>query len=306
MDPVLDVDSLRKTYGDTVAVDALSLRVEAGAIFGLIGPNGAGKTTAVECMTGLRTPDAGRVRLLGLDPQRESRALRQRLGMQLQESALPARLTVIEAARLFASFYASAADPDTLIETWGLADRRDTAYADLSGGQKQRLALALALIHDPDVVVLDELSAGLDPQARLEAQRLVRRIRDAGTTVLLVTHFMDEAEALCDRVALMDQGRLVALDTPRALTDRLDADVRVRFTAPEAFDADTLGALDGVTRVRQSGTQVTVYGRDPLLGPVSDALAAQDLAPTDLRAEPTSLEDVFLAATDQPMAAAAA
>jgi ABC-2 type transport system ATP-binding protein len=294
MSAALEVQHLRKTYGDTVAVDDLSFTVNAGEIFGLIGPNGAGKTTAVECATGLRTPDAGRVRLLGMDPHARPRDVRRRLGLQLQEAALPQRLTVAEALDLFASFYPSAPARSGWLERWGLAEQRTTAYADLSGGQKQRLALALALVHDPDVVVLDELSAGLDPRARMEAQQFVRDIGAAGTTVILVTHFMDEAEALCDRVALLDEGRLLALDTPGALTQQLDADVRVRFTTPDAFDPAMLTTLDGVASVQQHHGRVTVYGHDALLSVVTDVLDAHGTRPADLRATPTSLDDVFL------------
>ena len=295
----IDVDGLRKTYGSTVAVNDLSFSVERGEVFGVIGPNGAGKTTAVECMAGLRNPDAGHIRVLGLDPHADERRLRRQMGLQLQESALPDRITVAEAIQLFRSFYRSPVGADALMDRWGLHACRNTAYAALSGGQKQRLALALALVHEPDLVVLDELSAGLDPQARMDAQAHVHTIRERGATVVLVTHFMEEAEALCDRVALIDDGRLVALDTPHALADGLDAEVRVRFTAPQELDLDAVRSLSGVRSVVARGRQVTVYGRDGLLSTVAGLLEEAGPMPPDLRAEPTTLDDAFLALTGE-------
>jgi ABC-2 type transport system ATP-binding protein len=295
----IDVDGLRKTYGSTVAVDDLSFSVTRREVFGVIGPNGAGKTTAVECMAGLREPDAGRIRVLGLDPHADEREVRRKMGLQLQESALPDRITVAEAIELFRSFYRSPVAADALMDRWGLYDCRDTAYTALSGGQKQRLSLALALVHDPELVVLDELSAGLDPQARMEAQAHVRTIRDRGATVVLVTHFMEEAEALCDRVALIDDGRLVALDTPHALAAGLDADVRVRFTAPQDLDVEAVRALSGAQSVVARGRRVTVYGRDGLLSAVAGLLKEAGPVPPDLRAEPTTLDDAFLALTGE-------
>jgi len=304
MPSALEVQHLRKNYGGTTVVDDLSFTVEAGEIFGLIGPNGAGKTTAIECATGVRTPDAGHVRVLGTDPHALPQAVRRRVGLQLQESGLPKRLTVAEAIELFASFYPSAAPQEEWLERWGLAKHHATAYADLSGGQKQRLGLALALVHDPDLVVLDEMFAGLDPRARMESQQRVRSICEQGTTVVLVTHFMDEAEALCDRVALLDEGRCVALGPPNALTNRLGASVRVRFTAPDGFDPETLMGLDRVASVRQNHAQVAVYGHDPLLSAVTKVLDERGRRPSDLRAEPTSLEDVFLRETGTALAPA--
>ncbi|PSQ70108.1 MAG: multidrug ABC transporter ATP-binding protein [Bacteroidetes bacterium QH_1_64_81] len=247
MDAALSIQSLRKTYGSTVAVDDLSLEVESGEIFGLIGPNGAGKTTTVECLLGLRRPDAGSVQVLGMTPQDNPPDLTHRVGAQLQDAALPSRITVAEALKLFGSFYSKTRDPDALLDRWGLADERTTAFEDLSGGQQQRLFVILAFLHDPDLVVLDEISTGLDPEARRDTRDLVRELRADGTTVVLVTHFMDEAQALCDRVALLHEGRCVALDAPAALIDRLDAPYRVRFAAPPAFDPAPLRDADGVT-----------------------------------------------------------
>jgi ABC-2 type transport system ATP-binding protein len=215
---VIEVQGLSKRYGSTLAVDNVSLVVQAGEIFGIIGPNGAGKTTMVECIQGLRRPDAGSVCVLGLDPRRQAKALRQRIGVQLQQAALPDRLRVQEALELYASLYPNSADPQALLAEWGLADKRSSAFASLSGGQRQRLFIALALVGHPEVVVLDELTAGLDPHARRDTWEQIRAVRARGVTVVLVTHFMEEAEQLCDRVAVIDRGRLLTVDTPHALT----------------------------------------------------------------------------------------
>jgi ABC-2 type transport system ATP-binding protein len=300
MSTALSFQSLRKTYDATVAVDDLSLDVKDGEIFGLIGPNGAGKTTAVECALGLRKPDAGTVRVLGMDPQRASASdFYRRVGAQLQEAALPDRLTVREALTLFASFYPATTDRDALLDRWGLSDKRDAAFSSLSGGQKQRLFVALALVHDPDLVVLDEISTGLDPKARRGTRDLLREVQAAGTTVILVTHFMDEAQALCDRVALMYQGRCVACDPPAALVDRLDASYRVRFAAPPAFDPTPLRTVAGVQHVTIEDDRIEIRGGDDLLTTVVRHLADQNVTPDDLHAERATLEDVFLTLTDE-------
>ncbi|WP_434971539.1 ABC transporter ATP-binding protein [Micromonospora peucetia] len=214
---VIEVRNLRKQYGDQVAVADVSLSVDEGEIFGLVGPNGAGKTTTVECVEGLRTPDSGTVRVLGLDPRRDRAAVRQKLGIQLQESQLPDQIKVWEALDLYSSFYPHPADWRALMDELGLAAKRNTVFAKLSGGQKQRLSIALALVGNPSVAILDELTTGLDPQARRDTWELVRQVRDRGVTVVLVTHFMDEAERLCDRLAVVAAGRVVAVDTPRSL-----------------------------------------------------------------------------------------
>jgi ABC-2 type transport system ATP-binding protein len=218
---VIEVEELSKRYGGVAAVDGVSFTVAEREVFGIVGPNGAGKTTTVEILEGLRRPDAGRVRVLGVDPGRDGRELRQRIGAQLQQAALPDRLKVWEALDLYASFYRRPAPWAELLDRWGLAGQRAKAVASLSGGQRQRLLIALALVGRPEVVFLDELTTGLDPQARRDTWELVRAVRDAGTTVVLVTHLMEEAERLCDRVAVIDRGRLVALDTPRALVARV-------------------------------------------------------------------------------------
>ena len=214
MEPVVEVRDLHKAYGDVIAVDDVSFAVGRGEVFGLLGPNGAGKTTTVECIAGLRRPDDGRLCVLGLDPATEPDAVRAQVGVQLQQAALPDRMRVGEAMAVFASAYGRSASADRLLTSWGLRDKRRAAFASLSGGQQQRLFIALALLGEPEVVVLDELTTGLDPAARRETWALVRRLRDAGVTVLLVTHAMDEAEALCDRVAVIVEGRVAALGTP--------------------------------------------------------------------------------------------
>ncbi|MBB5854142.1 ABC transporter ATP-binding protein [Amycolatopsis umgeniensis] len=218
--PIIEVTNLRKTYGEHVAVDDVSFHVEQGEIFGILGTNGAGKTTTVECLQGLRTPDSGTMSVLGLDPGKDHNALRQRLGSQLQESRLPEKLKVQEALDLYASFYANPADTGDLLAKLGLTAQRNKYFGKLSGGQKQRVSIALALVGSPEVAVLDELTTGLDPHARRDTWKLVEGVRDTGVTVLLVTHFMEEAERLCDRLAVFDAGRVVATGTPAELRDR--------------------------------------------------------------------------------------
>lgn len=297
--PVITVAGLRKTYGQTVAVDDVSFEVYDGEIFGIIGPNGAGKTTTVECLQGLRTPDAGTLQVLGLDPVTQAQQLRRFIGSQLQESSLPDRIRVSEALRLFASMSDHAVDPDTLIERWGLVERRDAAFGDLSGGQRQRLFIALAFVNDPRLVFLDELTQGLDPQARRVTWDLIRDIRAHGTTVVLVTHFMDEAEALCDRVAVIDRGRVAGLDTPQGLIASTGALVTVRFST--RMDVDFLRSIDEVDDISQANGQVAVSGRGPVLALVAAALVNHGIIPHDLRVERPTLEDAFIALTGRSM-----
>jgi ABC-2 type transport system ATP-binding protein len=301
MATIIEVTELRKRYGATVAVDGISLTVQAGEILGIVGPNGAGKTTTVECLEGLRRPDAGQVRVLGLDPRRQGAELRQRIGVQLQQAALPDRLKVWEALDLYASFYRQPADWRRLLEEWGLEAKRDAAFADLSGGQRQRLFIALALVGQPEVVFLDELTTGLDPQARRATWELVRQVRAKGATVVLVTHFMEEAELLCDRVAIVDRGRVVALDTPGALVRGLQAGQRLRFRPLGPVDPDSLRALPGVERVDRDGDQVIVTGDGPLLATVAAALADRSVPVADLHSEEANLEDAFLALTGRAL-----
>jgi ABC-2 type transport system ATP-binding protein len=295
--PVIAVTDLRKRYGAQVAVDGVSFTVEEGEIFGVLGPNGAGKTTTVECIAGLRAPDAGTISVLGLDPQRDRARLRHRLGMQLQESQLPDRLGVAEALRLYASFYTDPADWRALLVDLGLDDRRDARFGTLSGGQRQRLSVALALVGNPRVAVLDELTTGLDPQARRDTWQVIEQIRARGVTVVLVTHFMEEAERLCDRVALIDAGRVVAVDTPAGLVSRVDVEQRMRFRPTTALDDRLLTALPEVTGVARHGDQVVVTGTGNLVHAVTAVLARHQIIAAELRVEQASLDDAFVSLT---------
>ena len=302
MKAVICTDKLSKHYGSVVAVDDVSFEVYEGEIFGMVGPNGAGKTTTIECIEGLRRPDDGHIEVLGLDPQGDGYALRERIGVQLQEAVLQSRIKVWEALDLFASFYPRSTDWEALLEQLGLAERRNAHFAELSGGQKQRLFIVLALVNDPELVFLDELTTGLDPRARRAMWDLVREIRKGGKTVFLTTHFMEEAERLCDRVAIMDHGRIVALDSPENLIRSLGAENRVVFTVEGAFEPERLRRLDGVTRVEQIGERVIVYGHgDRLVGGVVSALTSSGIRFRDLRTEQPTLEDVFLAVTGREM-----
>ena len=300
MNTVIEVQHLRKTYGSMVAVDDVSFDVAEGEIFGLLGPNGAGKTTTVECLQGLRHPDSGHIRVLGLDPRSDSQALRRQIGCQLQESALPDRIKVWEALDLFASVTPNSADPQVLLAQWGLAEKRNAAFSSLSGGQRQRLFVALALVNNPKVVFLDEMTTGLDPAARRLAWELIRAIRQRGTTVVLVTHFMDEAEQLCDRLAVIDKGRIVALDSPQGLITTYASQVKVVFTTEHA-DLSWLEKVPQVRRVSRSGPRVEVEGDGPVLALVAASLVEHGIVPSDLRLEQPTLEDVFLTITGHPI-----
>lgn len=295
--PVIEVSALHKRYKDTVAVDEVSFEVEQGEIFGILGPNGAGKTTTVECIGGLRQPDRGTVAVLGLDPRHDRDELHQQVGIQLQESQLPEKLRVAEALDLYASFYRSPADPAELIERLGLAEKRDTPFAKLSGGQKQRLSVALALVGTPRIAILDELTTGLDPNARREVWSLIEEIRDSGVTVLLVTHFMAEAERLCDRLAVIDKGRVVALDTPAGLASRSGSEQRVRFRATAPLDEALLTVLPEVTHVRKDNDRFVVTGRGDVLTAVAAVLARAGVIAEQLRVEQATLDDAFVALT---------
>ena len=297
MGPVIEVNNLRKRYGSHVAVADVSFQVHQGEIFGLLGRNGAGKTTTVECLQGLRRADGGRVRVLGLDPQRHTQQLRRRIGCQLQEAALPDRLRVWEALDLFASLASVETDWQVLMDQWGLADKRKAAFSSLSGGQRQRLFVALALVNDPEVVFLDELTQGLDPAARRVAWGLIRAIRERGATVVLVTHYMDEAEQLCDRIAVVEGGRVVAADTPQGLIARFGGPIRITFT-PDGHDVRFLEDVAHVKTVRRRGERVEAEGTGPVLALVAAELVSRGLVPPDLRVEQATLEDVFLRLTD--------
>lgn len=299
MTPVITVKNLRKTYGAKVAVDDVSFEVRRGEIFGILGPNGAGKTTSVECLTGLRAADDGEIRVLGLDPAHDGAALRERVGVQLQEGELHPKIRVREALELFASFYPDPADGVALATRLGLAEKLDAQYRHLSGGQKQRLAVALALIGKPEIAVLDELTTGLDPQARREVWELVESVREEGVTIVLVTHFMDEAERLCDRIAVIDAGRVVATDTPAGLAvgARRGQVMRFRTDGDGARVTALLEGLDSVEGARVDRGEIVVRGREDVVVDVVLALAEAGVRPVDVEVARTSLEDAFVQLT---------
>jgi ABC-2 type transport system ATP-binding protein len=298
MAPVIEVRKLYKRYGGTVAVQDVSLSVEAGEIFGILGPNGAGKTTTVECVAGIRAPDGGAITVLGLDPLRDRAAVTRQLGVQLQDGKLPGRLQVAEALQLYSSFYPDPADWRQLMDALGLAGKAKTRYAKLSGGQQQRLSIALALVGNPRVAILDELTTGLDPQARRDTWGLIEDVRARGVTIVLVTHFMEEAERLCDRIALIDAGRVVTVDTPAGLTEWAGAGQRIRFRPSAPFDDALLTALPEVTRVTRRGDLVVVDGTGEVISAVTATLGRHGIAAGQLRVEQASLEDAFVALTN--------
>ncbi|ATY12960.1 ABC transporter ATP-binding protein [Amycolatopsis sp. AA4] len=299
--PVIEVRNLHKRYRGKTAVEDVSFTVEQGEIFGILGPNGAGKTTTVECVEGLRSPDGGTVSVLGLDPRRDVRELRQRLGVQLQESQLPDRLRVGEVLDLFAAMYRTPADPERLMALLGLTEQRNTFYRKLSGGQQQRVSIALALIGSPEAVVLDELTTGLDPQARRDTWDLVEAVRAEGVTVVLVTHFMEEAERLCDRIAVIDAGRVVAIDTPAGLVGRVGGEQRIRFRPSAPVDPHALAGLPNVRKVERNGAHLVVTGGDGALQAVTSFLARADVVAGELRVEQASLDDAFVALTGRKL-----
>jgi ABC-2 type transport system ATP-binding protein len=294
---VVAVEHVSVRYGDLVAVDDVSFSVRRGEIFGILGPNGAGKTTTVECIGGLREPGSGQISVLGLQPGRDGQRLREVVGIQLQASELPDKLKVGEAMELFASFYSEPADVDSLLGLLGLREKRNDRFAELSGGQRQRLSIALALIGRPQVAILDELTTGLDPRARRDTWQLIESVRDQGVTILLVTHFMEEAQRLCDRVALLHHGRLVTVDSPAALATRSGSDQRVGFIPSEPIQDEWLRSLPEVRDITHHGDRVEISGTGNLVGAVARVLIAHGIAPDDLRVEQTSLEDAFVALT---------
>ena len=298
---LIEIEGLTKRYGHRTVVDDVSFTVERGEILGILGPNGAGKTTTVEMIEGLRRPDAGRISVAGLDPHLDEAALRLVLGAQLQQSALPERITVGEAMALFASFYPSPVDWRELLEALDLGGTVGRQFRRRAGGEKQRVSVALALVGAPPGAVLAAVTPGLDPQARRDAWAVIGAIRDRGVTILLVTHFMEEAERLGDRLAVIDAGRLVALDTPAGLIDAVDAaqHLRLRLSAP--LPDSVLTALPQVTAVEREGELLRVSGTGDVLTAVVTALAAEGVAPLDLRTERASLDDAFLALTGRPL-----
>lgn len=296
--PVIKVEHLRKVYGKVVAVNDISFEVQEGEIFGMVGPNGAGKTTTIECLESLRNPDSGKISVLGLNPRNDGYALRERIGIQLQEATLYDRIRVWEALDLFASFYHHSIDWNSLLETLGLEDKRNSYINKLSGGQKQRLYIALALVNDPELIFLDELTTGLDPQGRRMMWKLVQDIRNQGKTVFLTTHYMEEAEQLCNRVAIIDRGNIIALDTPENLIRSLGVDSRIIFSVKEPFEIDHLKKLKRVSRVECSNERVIVYGQgEKLVGEVVNMLTVDGVHFYNLRTEQPTLDDVFLTLT---------
>jgi ABC-2 type transport system ATP-binding protein len=299
MPPVIEVAGVRKTYGQTVAVDEASFAVLEGEIFGLIGPNGAGKTTTMECIEGIRKPDRGVIKVLGLDPFRQVYQLQERVGVQLQQAQLQKRIKVWEAVDLWASLYKKkSTDAERLLDQLGLTDKRNAWFMNLSGGQKQRLFIALALINDPEVVFLDELTTGLDPQARHAIWDLVRGIRERGKTVFLTTHLMEEAERLCDRVAIMEHGRIIDIDTPGRLVARHCPERTVILATEDPTAGERFQTIPGVDEVTCIGKQFTIRGRsDELVTAVIHCLSESRIRVTDFRTILPNLEDVFLKLT---------
>ena len=293
---MVTVEHLVKKYGRRVAVNDVSFSIREGEIFGLIGPNGAGKTTTVESISGLRAPNSGSISVYGLSPQKDRNKMRELVGVQLQESALPPRLRVGEAVKLFASFYSNAQDPNELLESLRIKEVEYSAFKNLSGGQKQRLSIALALVGNPKLAILDELTTGLDPEARHETWSLIERLRDRGVTVILVTHFMDEAERLCDRLAVINHGTVRALDTPEAIAAKAGGS-RVRFAVTQPVDEPTLRAIPGVNEIERKDRYITVTGTGDLAGAVINALAAIGVRVSEVEARAGNLEDAFIKLT---------
>ena len=295
-EPVIIVDHLKKRYQTTVAIDDISLSINEGEIFGIIGPNGAGKTTTVECISGLRVPDSGSISIYGLSPYKDRNRIRKFLGVQLQESSMPPRLKVGEAVDLFASFYPNPVDPEGLLETLGIGNIKNSMYKKLSGGQKQRLSIALALVGNPKIAILDELTTGLDPEARRETWALIESVRDLGVTVILVTHFMDEAERLCDRIALINHGKLRVLDTPEAIATMAGGN-RVRFVPSKPVDDGILYAIPGVNQIERKERYITVTGTGDLAASIINSLVKMGVSVSDIEARTGNLDDAFVKLT---------
>ena len=298
MTTVLDVQHLEKRYGSFVAVEDVTFSVDEGEIFGILGPNGAGKTTTVECLQGLRRADAGELEVLGYDPRVDANQVRRQIGSQLQESALPDRIKVWEALDLFSSLVPSGQPWEGVMDQWGLSPKRDAKFGNLSGGQQQRLFVALAVVNAPRLVFFDEMTTGLDPMSRRVTWDLVRQVRDQGTTVVLVTHFMDEAEELCDRIAVINEKRVVAIDTPNGLVEQFGGGTTVTFST-DAADLGFLGEIEEVDGVTRRGRRVTVTGHGALLASVAASLVGHGQKPIDLASHQASLEDVFLTITGE-------
>ncbi|WP_430790180.1 ABC transporter ATP-binding protein [Actinoplanes sp. G11-F43] len=292
--PVIEVKDLRKSYGGRTVVDGVSFTVEEGEIFGILGPNGAGKTTTVECVEGLRVADSGQIRVAGLDPVADHAEVTQVLGVQLQESALQAKLTVREALELYSAFYPRPLDWRPLTERLDLTAKLDTRFGKLSGGQKQRLFIALALIGSPRVVVLDELTTGLDPRARRDTWSLIEDVRDSGISVLLVTHFMEEAQRLCDRIAVIDKGQVTALDTPQGLISQSSMSTVISFTPSQPIEQEILAALPGLATIERQDARITLRGTEETVNAVISLLAHAHILTHQFRVTDATLDDAFL------------
>ena len=296
---ILQVENLVKRYGEVEAVRGVSFNVEEGEVFGLLGPNGAGKTTTVEILEGLRTPDGGRVSVCGFDPQRDSDALKHQIGAALQSTSLPDKLRVMEALRLFASFYKTRRNPEELLKRFGLEEKRNTFYSHLSGGQKQRLALAMALVNDPKVVFFDEPTAGLDPQVRREIYDIIEELRREKKTIVMTTHYIEEAERLCDRVAIVDHGKVIATGTPRELKGRSANTTRIEVRLAKPASNGVLKNLDGVMDARQLDDVYVLHCQKtaPAIVALVKHLDAENNELVSLEIATPSLEDVFIELT---------
>ncbi len=295
---VVHVNDLRKSYGEVKAVDGISLDVSRGEIFGIVGPNGAGKTTTMDCIVSMRRPDSGSISVLGLDPLRQRRALLRKVGIQQQESELPDRIKVREAMELFSCFYENSADSSGILLRLGLSDKSESVFSALSGGQKKRLFVALSLVGNPEIVFLDELTSGLDPQSRRSMWDLVRGLRDDGKTVILSTHYMDEAEKLCDRIAIIDKGRIVALDRPDSLIRSHAFALSVIMGIPDSFNADLLRSIPGLIDVVREGENLTARVDDSsAVVEIMKVLVNSDIELGNFHTEKSTLEDVFLKLT---------
>ena len=300
--PAISAADVTKRYGDLTAVDGVSLEVSPGEIFGIIGPNGAGKTTFMECLEGLRLPDSGEIDVLGEDPSHPTKRWRERIGVQLQTAALPPKITVNEALALFASMYSDPADPAALLHELGIASKGRSYVDKLSGGQRQRVFIALALLGKPELVFLDELTTALDPQARLAMWDVVRSIRQGGATVVMTTHYMEEAEALCDRVAVIDAGRLIALDTVPGLIASIAKGTKVQLRTSQQLTRGIIDEIDGISDVMIAGTSVSMlWSGSGIPQAAIAAIEATGLTVTDIRTSSPGLEDVFLALTGRDM-----
>jgi ABC-2 type transport system ATP-binding protein len=295
---VITVNHLHKQYASIVAVEDISFSIAEGEIFGIIGPNGAGKTTTVECISGLRVPDSGSISIYGLSPQKDRNRIKEFVGVQLQETALPPRLKVGEAVNLFASFYSNPLDPNELLESLGIKKIENSIFKKLSGGQKQRLSIALALVGNPKIAILDELTTGLDPEARRETWTLIEGIRERGVTVILVTHYMDEAERLCDRIALINHGSLRVLGTPEAIAAQAGGN-RVRFVPSKPVDNKTLYAIPGVNQIERKESYITVIGTGDLAASVINSLEKIGVHISEIEARRGNLDDAFVKLTKE-------